>query len=211
MDLAALTARLNDLAGFDLSSAEACSLLNEARAEAARRSRYPRKVADIGPTVAGQVAYNWPEDLLIPLSVSVAGEPWEASDRETVRQYEKGELVLQSVGVWYEASDESGARKLYLYPAPSGGDTIEVEWVFQGSPFTADETSAEPDEFPSWWHSKLIFIVAETYYAFVEDDEELAQINREKADLAVGDLIRYDNERHSGSGVFRPGIVGVTA
>lgn len=52
--------------------------------------------------------------------------------------------------------------------------------------------------------------VAADYYETVEDDAELAQVQQNKADLAVADLVRYDNERAS-SGSFVVGIAGVTA
>lgn len=153
----------------------------------------------------------WPEDLLLPLSLAVAGHPWGSSDRETVRQFETGELRLTGAGVWYDAPDENGLRKLYLYPSPSGGDTLEVEWVYQAVALSTDTPTGQPSEFPEWWHPKLLHFIGEGYFATVEDNPELAEYHKGKADLAVSDLIRYDNERQAGDGIFLPGIAGVTA
>lgn len=74
-----------------------------------------------------------------------------------------------------------------------------------------DEPSVEPSEFPNWFHVKLAHFLGEIYYGTVEDNPELAEVQKGKADLAVSELVRYDNERSSGDGIFIPGIVGVTA
>jgi hypothetical protein len=161
--------------------------------------------------VAAQAAYELPADFLLPQSVAVAGTPWASSDRETVRQYEKGELTLQVVGVYYEGTDEEGNRALYLYPTPSGGDTLEIEYVYEPVPLNIDEPSLEPVAFPRYWHSKLRYFAAEVYYEAIEDNPELAEVEKAKGDLAVGDLERYDNERASGNGIVTFGISGVTA
>lgn len=210
MNLTQLTARLNSLSGFDLTDAEACELLNEAQLEAARKSRYPRKTVEAGPTVAGQAAYTLPEDFLLPYRLAVAGTPWAPSDRETVRRYEKGELKLLEDGVYYEAPDSEGNRALYLYPTPGDAVTLELTYVYAPAALNVDEPSKEPVAFPSYWHNKLIHFVAADYYETVEDDAELAQVQQSKADLAIADLVRYDNERTS-PGPFIVGIAGVTA
>jgi len=142
--------------------------------------------------------------------VAVAGRPWGSSDRETVRQFETGSLALQAVGVWYEQPDPEGIRRLHLYPTPSGGATLELEWVYAGS-FKADDLNGVPSEFPEWFHPKLCHFAAEAYYETVEDNPELAEQQKAKADLAVSELVRYDNKRRSGSGVFRIPIAGMTA
>lgn len=211
MDLTALTARTNTLFGFDLSSSEAADLLNQGRREAARRSRYPKKSKVIGETVAEQAAYEYPSDLLLVESVYVEGTPYSAADREKVRQFEKGSPRLLDPGVWYDGTDESGDRKLTLYPVPSAGQGIELEWVYEGTPFNTSEPNAEPDELPEWFHPHLTYFVGEIYYDSVEDNPELAEAQRAKADAKVSDLIRYDNERQAGNGIFMPGIVGQSA
>lgn len=210
VNLTSLTARLNSLSGFDLSAAEAAELLNEAQLEAARRSRYPRKTVEVGPAVEGQAAYTLPTDYVLPYKVAVAGVPWSTSDRETVRQYERGELKLLAQGVYYEDSDEEGNRTLNLYPTPGGGSEIALTYVYAPTPLNVDEPSKEPTAFPTYWHKRLIHFVAADYYETVEDDAELAQVQQNKADLAVADLVRYDNERVT-PGPFVAGIAGITA
>jgi hypothetical protein len=177
---------------------------------AAVRSRYPRKVVEAGPTVAGQAPYSWPSDLLLPLTVSVAGRVFPPSDFDTVRQYEKEELRFFGWGVWYERAGEEGSRKLYIYPAPGeAGLEVQVEHVYEAA--ALNEDSDEPSEFPNWFHPELCHFVAEVYYDTVEDNPELAEAAKAKADNAVGQLVRYDNERQAGEGVFKVPVAGVDA
>jgi hypothetical protein len=210
VNLGQLTTRLNAFAGFDLSDSEACDLLNEARRRLARRSKYPRKTATES-TVSGQAAYSWPEDMLLPLRVSVNGEPWSSTDAETVEQFAKGSLILQEEGVWYEAPDNEGTRALYLYPTPDEALTLTVEYVYRPVDLNVSTPAGEPTEIPPEFHEALLPMVAAAYYETVEDNPELAQRNTEKGDLWISELMRYDHERRSGDGIFRIGIVGVTA
>lgn len=173
------------------------------------RSRYPRKIDEIGPTVAEQAAYEWPEDLLLPLNVSLGDVSLEPSDRETVRDYEQGKLAYSGDGVYYDAPDAEGVRKLYIYPAPTEATTLTLEWVFRPVPLS--ESTDEPTEIPEEFHEKLLHFVAATYYRTSEDNPELAAENARLADEAVSALMRYDNLRASGEGPWRVGIVGVTS
>jgi hypothetical protein len=141
--------------------------------------------------------------------VAVAGVPWAPSDRETVRRYEKGELKLLGEGVYYEGTDEEGNRTLNLYPTPGSAVELELTYVYAPTALNVDEPSKEPTAFPTYWHKRLVHFVAADYYETVEDDAELAQVQQGKADLAVADLVRYDNERAS-SGPFVVGILGAT-
>jgi hypothetical protein len=210
MNLAQLTTRLNAFEGFDLTDSDARDLLNEARRRFARRSKYPRKTGNAGPTVAGQAAYDFPADYLLMVSVSLDGsDPLPAADPASVKQFTSGSLILEVDGVWYEAPDEAGVRQLYLYPTPDAAKSIDLEWVYRPTPMINNED--EPSELPEEFHPALLPEVAAVYYETVEDDPELAQRNSEKADLWVADLTRYDNERRAGDGIFRVGIAGVTA
>ena len=120
-------------------------------------------------------------------------------------------LILGRRGVWYERADKEGTRKLYLYPAPSGGDSIELEWVYRPAPLSVAEPKGEPSELPDEFHPALLSEASAVYYETVEDNPDLAQRNSERADLWVGELTRYDNQRRSGSGSFRISILGATA
>lgn len=137
------------------------------------------------------------------------GDPWEAADRDTVRSYERGGLILQKEGAWFDAPNADGVSQLHLYPTPSSGLTIELEWAFRPPPMAAD--ADEPSEFPEEFHPGLCWEAAATYYETMEDNPELAQRNQEKADSYINGLIAYGNERRSGNGVFIPAIVGWTA
>lgn len=209
MKLGQLQKRLTSFSGFELEPLEATELLNEARRRFALRSRYPRKIASVGNTVAGQAAYDWPSDLLLPLRLSVAGTPWEATDPETAQRYALGELVLQREGGWYDAPGEDAARKLYLYPTPTtpAGNAIQIEYIYRPPDLVSQED--EPTEIPEEFHAALLPEVASYYYETVEDDPDLAQRNSEKADQWVLELRKYENQRRSGTNVFKVAILGV--
>lgn len=209
MNLAQLRTRLSSFDGFDLEAEEARDLINESRRRFALRSKYPKKTSAFDTTVSGQSTYDWPTDLLLPLKLSVAGLPWEATDEETAARYANGELILQREGAWYDAPGETGARQLHLYPTPGSSSlAIHLEWVYRPTDLVND--TDEPEEIPVEFHPAILFEVAATYYETFEDNPELAQRNSEKADTAVGELTRYDNMRRSGTGIFQVGIVGVT-
>lgn len=84
-----------------------------------------------------------------------------------------------------------------------------MEYVYAPAPLTVDEPAGEPTAFPSYWHPKLVHFVAASYFETVEDNSEIAAVEQEKADLAISDLERYDNER-AGSGPFLVSILGET-
>ena len=173
-------------------------------------SKYPRKAVDIGPTVAGQDTYDWPDDFLLPIAVSLGSrDPLEATDPATAREYASGSLALLREGAWYEAPSESGSRQIILYPMPGEGQAINLEYVYAPPPMTSD--SDEPTEIPRPFHEGLLPAAAATYYETVEDNPELAQRNSEQLDLWVGKLVRYDNQRRGGSDPFMVPIAGVSA
>jgi hypothetical protein len=111
--------------------------------------------------------------------------------------------------VWYEAPNANGVRRLYLYPPPDGA-SLELEWVYEAPALKADEANAGPEEFPAWFHPKLVHFAAEDYYESVEDNPELAEQQKAKAEAAVSELVRYDRQRRSGDGIFTMPIAGVT-
>jgi hypothetical protein len=143
------------------------------------------------------------------ISLCVGGtDPWEPTDPTTARRFASGSLVLQREGAFYEKPDSEGSRKLVLYPAPGEGLTIDLEWVYRPDVILIDE---EPNELPEEFHPALIPELAATYYELVEDNPELAQRNAEKADLWVGELNRYDNQRRGGNDPFMVPILGISA
>lgn len=143
--------------------------------------------------------------------MALDGRPVAPSDRGSIQRVEYGALVLQDDGAWYETVSAAGVRQLTLYPTPGSAQTLELEWVFSPPPFDSASPNAEPSEFPEWWHPKLVHFVAEVYYESIEDNPELAEVQKAKADFAVGELARYDNQRRTGNGVFRVPIAGVTS
>lgn len=209
MNLGQSTTRLNTFQGLDLTDSEARDLYNEGRRRFALRSKYPRKTQDIGPTVAEQAAYEWPDDLLLPLSVSVAGQPWGSGDPDTVRQIQKGLITFSDTGLWYERTDESGARKLYLYPTPGEELALEVEWVYRPTPLV--NPTDEPTELPEEFHDGPLYEAAAIAFEGEEDNVELATYYSQKAETRMRELMAYDNIRRSGNGIFRIPIAGVTA
>jgi len=164
----------------------------------------------LGPTVEGQIAYDWPEDFLLPLSLSLgAGEPLDPADPDTVRRYETGSLALVRDNVYVEDVGEDGVRRAFIYPAPGAGLALNLLYVFAPPPMTED--SDEPSELPRPFHEALIPAAAAQYFETVEDNPELGQRNAEQLDLWVGKIVRYDNQRRGGSGPFAVPIQGVSA
>lgn len=151
--------------------------------------------------------YDWPEDLLLPLSVKVGTEPWEPIDRDKVLALEHGDLTFQRNGAWYDGPTSAGVRKLHLYPPINGEVAIVLEWVFRPAPISGSEP---PTEIPEEFHLGLLYESAAYYYETVEDNPELAQRNSEKADSVANELAAYDSERRLGRGVFMPAIQGWT-
>lgn len=209
MNLGQGLTRASTFQGLDLTEAEFRELWNEARERFALRTKYPRKVAEIGPTVSGQEAYAWPEDLLLPLKLSVAGRPWGSSDPTTIEQIRQGELTFCDVGLWFDEADEEGQRTLRLYPTPEGEQTLVLEWVFRPAP--ASEAADEPTEFPEVFHDGLLYEAAAIAFEGSEDNIEFGNYYAQKAEGRARELMAYDNLRRSGGGVFRVPILGRTA
>lgn len=209
MTVKQLVERAQNVFGFDLESAALIELLNDARQDAARLTEYPRKVVE-AEHENGVV--EQPEDFLLALNVSVDGVPFANSDRETIRQFENGELVPTGRGYWYDYTDEEGTEVVKLYPAPESTSTVELEYVYCGLDWSiASLEKGVPSEFPRWFHPKLLHFMAAIYYETVEDNPELGEFQKGKAEAAAGDLIRFKNEREGGDGIFTVGIVGQTA
>lgn len=198
MDLAALTTRLNSFAGFDLTPEEARDLINEARLDLARRSRYPRRLVVLPDR-------GWPQDFLIGVRVIVNGRDFQPSDHATALKLESGDLVLAGAGVWWDGIDLNGDRFLGLYPDSDGAE-VELEYVFAPVPLVAD--GDVPSEFPEAFHARLLHFVAEKYYPTVEDNPELGQWHAEKAEQTIHDLAVYEGQRSAGTGVFNIGVLG---
>lgn len=146
----------------------------------------------------------------MPLSVSLGGRPLGFSDKETVERYQDGrEVALQDLNVWYEKPDEDGTRKLFIFPAPGEASALLLEYVYEPVDLTGD--SDVPTEIPDVFHSHPLYYVAALYYRSVEDNAELAEAHERTFDQKVSEVIRYDNQRRSGNGVFRVGIAGISA
>lgn len=198
-----LKTRLQTFSGFDLEDEQAGDLINQGRRQFALRSRYPKKIVNLGSTVDGTASYDWPADLLLPIWIAVGGgEPWDVADAETIRQYETSQSSFFGIGAWYDAPGEDGTRKLKLYPTPGSALAIELEYVFRPEPLV--NASDEPSEIPAEFHEAFLFSASVVYYETIEDNPELAQRNQEKLDLKVNELGRYDNERRAGRGIFFP-------
>lgn len=199
MDLAALTARLNSFAGFSLTPEEAADLINEARLDLARRSRYPRKLVVLPDR-------GWPQDFLLGVRVVVDGRDFQPSDHSTAVKLESGALRLATHGVWYDHLDQNGDRFLGLYPESVGAE-VKLEYVFAPVPLVG--TTDVPSELPEVFHPRLLHFVAAAYYPTVEDNPELGQWHAEKAEQTIHDLAVYEGQRSAGTGVFNIGILGV--
>lgn len=208
MTVKQLVERAQNVFGFDLESKTLIELLNDARQDAARLTEYPRKVVEAEHENG---ILELPEDYLLALNVIVDGTEFSSSDRETVRQFENGELSPTGSGYWYNYTDEEGTEIVKLYPAPESTSKIELEHIYCGLDWSIASLESIPHEFPRWFHPKLLHFMAAIYYETVEDNPELGEFQKGKAEAAAGDLIRWKNEREAGDGVFTIGISGLTA
>lgn len=209
MNLGHATTRANEFQGLDLTETEFRDLFNEARVRFALRSKYPRKLAEIGPTVAQQASYDWPTDILLPLRLQVGGREWASADPAAVADFKQGLVTLNEQGVWYEKPDEAGARKLFLHPIPEEESTLVLEWVYAPAPLT--KSSESPSELPEPFQDGLLYEAAAIAFEGSEDNVEFATYYAQKAEARMRELMAYDNMRRSGNGVFTMPIVGVTA
>lgn len=142
--------------------------------------------------------------------VAVNGsEPYSASSLETVREYEQGRAVLVAVGAWYDGIDDTGARKLVLYPPQESAVSVELEYVYR--PASMVDAGDEPAWMPAAFHKGLLYSAAAVYFEDVEDNPELAKWNQEKADAVASELRRHDIDRSAGDGVFQIPVTGWTA
>lgn len=207
MTLEELIDRAQDMFGFDLDSPSLIGLFNDARQDAARLSEFPRKVIS-GTHTEGVL--ELPEDFLLGYALHVNGKPWAQADRETVRRLENGELVPTGPGYWYQYTDDEGKEVIQAYPDPGVSAKVEFEYVYCGLDWEAGSMEAQPSEFPRWFHPKLIYFVADIYYSTVEDNPELGETQKARAEQAVSDLIRWGNEQEAGDGVFVVPIQGMT-
>jgi len=89
------------------------------------------------------------------------------------------------------------------------GLAVQLEYVYEAAALSA--STDEPGEFPQWFHEKLLYLVSAIYCETVEDNQELAEAKRAEFDAAVGELVRFDNERQAGEGLFQVPVLGVTA
>lgn len=155
-------------------------------------------------TVPDQQVYSLPDDFVLPVAVYRDGKVQGNSDPGEVANIASGRLRYWGDGLWW--LDQGG---LGLYPVPGSVQQVSLEYVFTPPPLVLPDD--EPVAFPESFHPALVNYVAKVYYAMVEDNPELAQVNEEKYQQMVGELSRFRVSRETGGGSFTIGIAGVNA
>jgi hypothetical protein len=123
-----------------------------------------------------------------------------------VADLEKGYLRSGSPGGhWYVTDDQAS---LGLWPEPASVSDVIVQYVYVPTALVLDTDS--PVSIPEEFHTALLLYVASQYYATVEDNAELAQINEERYRAKAGELDRLRISKETGDQPFHIRIAGVT-
>lgn len=166
-------------------------------------------MAELGPTVAGQAAYNLPADLYRILSLSVDGKPWGSSDLTTQEEIAASWstlLVPPGAGIYFTTFNSSGTEQVSLYRVPTvSGKSISAQIVYRPVDLVnAGDVPPVPPEF----HRALVHYAASINYGMDEDNVELHAYHQQAFINFVEDLrsLRYSRQ---GRGPVLMGIQGV--
>ena len=185
MTLAELRSQVNDVAGLDLTTAEADALINEAHRALCIQSEWTRAYRDIGPGVAGQRSYDFPSGVQRVYKLAVDGVPYEPADQETYEQIIRG-LLSSDEGLWWITYTDDGIEQISLYPDLSGGEELIAYCLI----YPADDLSADTDTplTPSEPGDRAIlnYVTAQTL-GNAEDDTE-------RRDYYLGEFARLAQE-----------------
>lgn len=203
--LADLRSDVDNLAGLDIEPEERDRLLNEGHVELCVRAEWTRALKEVGPTVADQIAYAYPDARRI-LSLSVAGNTYAPTDHESVLSLRAGRLVLRTDGVWWLSYESDGTRKISLYPTPgTAGVSILAECVVEPAELVND---ADEPAVPSDFRQALVDYVASLTLGRQEDDPEARELHQAEFERQVQRLSELANMQE-GDGPIQAQIAGV--
>lgn len=193
LNLGELRTEILNLAGLDLTTAEANALANEGDAELCTRSGWTRAKVSLGNTVADQAVYTLPASVFRPLKLYVDDDPFVATDELTVRRITDEQLRRRAKGLWFLTD----AQAVELLPVPTtAGKPIEVSAVIYPTAMTLD--AHEPGT-PNPFRRGIIHHVAAVSLGGSEDSRELHAYHRDRFEDYVTRLRAHRLSR-TGSG-----------
>lgn len=174
LNLGEIRTEILNLAGLDLTTAEANALANEGDAELCTRAGWSRAEVSLGNTIAGQAVYALPATVFRPLELYVDDVPYVATDKQTVRRISDGQLRRRAKGLWFLTD----AQAVELLPVPTtAGKPITASAVVYPTPMTAD--AHEPGSAIPFRRG-IIHHVAAVSLGGAEDSRELHAYHRDR-------------------------------
>lgn len=174
------------------------------------RSEWLQGTVDFGPTVAGQAAYPYPDNVDHILRVAVAGVPYSPAAEDVVQWISDGQLIAEvptGGGLYYETTDDAGVQSLGLYPVPaSDGVTIGVKSVLTPPDLSDSQDPVTPQRFDRYIEA----YAKGNAFESLEDNPEDAAVYWQRFDQGVADLTALRVGR-MGREPWTARVVGVNA
>ena len=201
--VASLVAQVIEEGDFDADAPRALGWLNRRQRTMVADSRCYRKTTSIGPTVANQVAYTVPVDVVEILELTVDGIPYGSATHLDLAQGPRGYVILDGDGGVSARTDSSaGVEQVALYPTPTtAGGVISMYAVYRAPDLVSgtDSTLVIPQEFCE----ALVAGAIATGLRRTENRPDLAAPFEEEFAAGVEKLRRRVNRKHRKSGPAR--------
>lgn len=208
---AELVADVKDGAG-DITDATALRYLNRRQRSMCARSGWYRKTVSLGPTVVAQTDYLVADTIDVVYTLTVDGVPYTKKSHHDVDELRVGWSTKVGLGGFFaESEDDTGAKKVRLYPAPSqAGLTIEV-WAAVAPPTLAVTPTPVGPVVPEDLTDALVEGATATWIARKDEDMGPADRYEARFDNACSELARRAKRRFRPGGVAQARVLGVNA
>lgn len=185
--------------GFDFSTVQAASLLNEGVKRFASRSEWIKAEVDLGFTVVDQEAYGLPENVVKLKGLSVSGVPYQAVDALTIWQYKVNGLPWRVDGVYAERYSEDGKIKsVSLLPIPDEA-SLAIGGLSVITPEDLEPADSLP--FPPEYRRGPLDYAKGIAYEDVDENPESGTYFTDRAN-ALADDLRLHAQSRTGSGPY---------
>lgn len=186
--------------GFNFSATQAASLLNEGVKRFASRSEWIKAEVSLGPTVAGQEAYELPANVVKLRGLEVSGTAYVAVDLLTLWQYKQQGLPINVDGAYAERFSEDGKIKSFsIYPVP---DTAGLAIAGLAVITPEDLSGNDPLPFPPEFRRGPLDYAKGIAYEDVDENPDSGTYFIKRADERADEL-RLDAQSRTGSGPYR--------
>lgn len=194
--------------GFDFSENQAVSLLQEGVGRLAAASQWVRAELQLGPTVAGQEAYELPDKVVKLKNVYVGGMPFTEVSFDDVFGLKNGRLQLVGAGseggVFTERFSEDGLSKFFsLWPVPE--DALEVLGLAAIIPDPPGLN--DPLPFPVDMNRVVLDYAKGIAYEDVDENQNAGNHFLERAGQKAQQLLERGNAR-AGRGPYKIPVAG---